>query len=86
MCTDCEICKDSLIGRVKQVTCRAVGQLCLGDGGDALEVVMASLAEVGGAKAEEYRHRAAVAALVLQEVRAVLGTHLRKEHRSKFIK
>ena len=37
---------------------------------------MAGVAEVGGAEAEEDGDRAAVAALVLQVVRAVLRTHL----------
>ena len=55
---------------------RALGQLGLGNAGQALEVVMAGVAEVGGAKAEVDGHRAAVAALELQEVCSVLGTNL----------
>ena len=54
----------------------ALGQLALGHAGQALEVVMAGVAEVGGAEAEVDCHGAAVAALVLEEVTAVLGADL----------
>lgn len=53
-----------------------MGQLFLGDTGHPLEVVMTGVAEVRGAEAEENSHRAAVPALILQEVRAVFGAHL----------
>jgi len=49
-----------------------VWQFVFGQVGDALEVVMAGVAEVGGAEAEENCHRATVTALVLQEVGSVL--------------
>ena len=55
---------------------RALGQLRFGDVGDSLEVVMTQVAEMGRPEAEEDGHRAAIATLVLQVVRAVLGTHL----------
>jgi len=57
-------------------TCRTMRKLLLGDAGHPLEVVVAGVAEVRGAEAEEHGHRAAVPALVLQEVCAVLGAHL----------
>jgi len=43
---------------------------------ELLEVVVTGVAEVSAAEAEEDGHRATVAALVLQEVGAVFGTHL----------
>jgi len=46
------------------------------DGVYLLEVVMAEVTEVGGAEAEEDGNGAAVATLVLQEVRTVFRTHL----------
>lgn len=55
---------------------RALREVCLHKASQALEVVMAGVAEVGGPKAEIDGHRTAVAALVLQEVSAMLGTHL----------
>ena len=55
-----------------------MGQLLFGDTGHPLEVIMAGVAEVSGAKAEEYSHRAAVPAFILKEVCAMLGTHLVK--------
>ena len=59
-----------------------LGELGLADAGQTLEVVVARIAEVGGAKAEIDSHRAAVAALVLQKISAMLRTHLQKqEHR-----
>jgi len=54
----------------------ALRQLGFGDVGDPLEVVVAGVAEVSGAEAEEDGDGAAVAALVLQVVGAVLRTHL----------
>lgn len=51
-------------------------QLLLGNTGHPLEVIMAGVAEVCGAEAEENSHRAAVPAFVLQEVCAMLGAHL----------
>ena len=51
-------------------------QLRLGDAGDALEVIVARVAEVRCSEAEVDGYRAAVATLVLQEVSAVFGTHL----------
>lgn len=56
-----------------------MGQFLLGDAGHSLEVIVASVAEVGGAKAEENSHRAAVPTFILQEVCAVLGAHLPME-------
>lgn len=56
--------------------CRTMRQLLLRDTGHPLEVIMAGVTEVCGAKAEENSHRAAVPAFILQEVCAVLGTHL----------
>lgn len=53
-----------------------MGQLLLGDAGHPLEVIVAGVAEVCGAKAEENSHRAAVPAFILQEVCAMLGAHL----------
>ena len=54
----------------------ALGQLRFGDVGDSLEVIMTRVTEMGRPEAEEDGHRAAIATLVLQVVRAVLGTHL----------
>ncbi len=53
-------------------------QLVLRDVGDALEVVVTRVAEVRRAEAEEDGHAAAVATLVLEEVRPVLRAHLQK--------
>lgn len=53
-----------------------MGQFLLGDTGHSLEVIMAGVAEVGGAKAEENSHRAAVPTFILQEIGAMLGAHL----------
>ena len=53
-----------------------LGQLRLGHACQTLEVVMARVAEVGGAKAKVDSHRAAIATLVLEEICAMLGTHL----------
>lgn len=53
-----------------------MGQFLLGDAGHPLEVIVAGVAEVCGAKAEENGHRAAVPAFILQEVGAVLRAHL----------
>ena len=39
---------------------------------------MTSCTEVGGTKAEEDSYRAAITALVLEEVSAMLGTHLQR--------
>lgn len=60
-----------------------MGQLFLGDAGHPLEVVMAGVAEVRGAEAEENRHGAAVPALVLKEVGAMLGAHLNQHSRGQ---
>lgn len=49
-----------------------MGQLFLGDTGHPLEVIMAGVAEVCGAKAEENSHRAAVPTFILKEIRAML--------------
>lgn len=48
--------------------------------GNALEVVVAGVAKVRGAKAKEHGHRAAVTALVLQQIGAVFGAHLSTGH------
>jgi hypothetical protein len=56
-------------------TCRTRGQLAFRYVGEPLELVVAGLAEVGGAEAEEDGDGAAVAALVLEEVGPVLGAH-----------
>ncbi len=53
-----------------------MGQFLFGDTGHPLEVIMAGVAEVCGAKAEENSHRAAVPAFIFQEVCAMLGAHL----------
>lgn len=53
---------------VRQLGARYVGQ--------ALEIVVACVAKVRCAKAEEDGDRAAVAAFVLEEIGAVLGAHL----------
>ena len=54
----------------------ALGQLLLGNVGDSLEVIVTRITEVSCPETEEDGHGAAVATLVLQVVRAVLGTHL----------
>lgn len=53
-----------------------MGQLLFGYTCHSLEIIMAGIAEVRGAKAEENSHWAAVPAFILKEVCAVLGTHL----------
>lgn len=53
-----------------------MGQLLFGDTGHPLEVVVAGVAEVCGAEAEENSHGAAVPTFVLEEVCAMLGAHL----------
>lgn len=53
-----------------------MGQFLLGDACHSLEVIMAGVAEMCGAKAEKHSHRAAVPAFILQEVCAMLGAHL----------
>ena len=57
---------------------RTLGQLRLADAGEMLEVVMAWVAEVSGTKAEVHSHRATITTLVLQEIIAMLGTHLQE--------
>lgn len=59
-----------------------MGQFLLGDAGHPLEVIVAGVTEVCGAKAEENSHRAAVPAFILQEVCAMLGAHLVKQESS----
>ena len=54
----------------------ALGQLLLGNVGDSLEVIVTRITEMSCPETEEDGHRAAIATLVLQVVRAVLGTHL----------
>jgi len=58
----------------------ALRQFGLGHVGDPLEVVVAGVAEVSRAEAEEDGDGAAVAALVLEVVGAVLRAHLRAGH------
>ena len=58
----------------------ALGQVRLGQVGHPLKVVVTRVAEVGRAEAEEDGHRAAVAALVLEIIGAVFGTHLSLRH------
>ena len=53
-------------------------QVRLADVGDSLEVVVALVTEMRGSEAEEDGYRAAVATLVLQEICAVLWTHLKR--------
>lgn len=53
-----------------------MGKLFFGDACHSLEIIVAGIAEVRGAKAEENSHRAAVPAFILKEVCAMLGTHL----------
>lgn len=55
-----------------------MGQFLFGDAGHPLEVIMAGITEVCGAKAEENSHRAAVPAFILKEVCSMLGAHLMK--------
>lgn len=62
-----------------------MGQLFLGDTGHPLEVIMAGVAEVCGAKAEENSHRAAVPTFILKEIRAMLRAHL-TEKNNRYIK
>ena len=57
-----------------------LGQLRLHNAGQTLEVVVAGVAEVGGAETEVDGNRATVAALVLQEICPVLGTNLSNIH------
>ena len=57
-------------------TNRTLRQLCLGHARQTLEVVMARVAEMGGAKAKVDSHRAAITTFVLKEICAMLGTHL----------
>ena len=54
----------------------ALGQLRFGGAGHALEIVVAWIAEVGSSETEVDGHRTAVAALVLQEISAMLRTYL----------
>jgi len=61
-------------------TSGTVGQVDLGNGRDPLELFMAKVTEVGGAETEEHCHRATIAALILQEVSPMLGTHLGPGH------
>lgn len=61
---------------IKSNTCRTMGQFLLRDTGHPLEVIMAGIAKVRGAKAEEYSHRAAVPAFILQEICSMLRAHL----------
>lgn len=58
----------------------ALGQLDLGYVGQALKVIVARIAKVGGAKAKEHRHRAAVAAFVFEKIGAMFGAHLGARH------
>ena len=53
-----------------------MGQFLLRDTGHPLEVIMAGIAEVCSAKAEENSHGAAVPTFILEEVCAMLGAHL----------
>ena len=53
-----------------------LGQVRLRHAGEPGKVVVTGCAEVGGTKAEVDGNRAAVAALVLEEVSTMLGTHL----------
>ena len=54
----------------------ALREFGLGHARQTLEVVVARVTKVGGAKAEVDGHGAAVSALVLQEVCAMLGAYL----------
>lgn len=49
-----------------------MGQFLLGDTGHPLEVIVAGVAKVCGAKAEENSHGAAVPAFVFKEICAML--------------
>lgn len=61
-----------------------MGQLFFGDACHSLEIIVAGIAEVRGAKAEENSHWAAVPAFILKEICAMLGTHLlRKKGRKQ---
>ena len=57
-------------------TNRTLGQLRLGHARQTLEVVVARVTEMGGAKAKVDSHRAAITTLVLEKICAMLGTHL----------
>ena len=67
----------------QSVTCGAGGQLALWNVGHALELVVTTVTEVDGAEAEEDGDWAAEATLVLEEVLAVLRTHLWREDRRR---
>lgn len=54
----------------------ALGQLVLWYIRESLEIIVACVAKVCGAKAKEHRHGAAVAAFVFQEISAMFGAHL----------
>ena len=56
-----------------------LGELILPHACQTLEVVMARVAEVGSAETEIDSHSAAVTTLILQEISAMLGTHLHQE-------
>ena len=53
-----------------------LGQFVLGHIGHSLEVIVASVAEMRGAKAEKDGHRTAIPALVFQVICTVLRAHL----------
>ena len=60
------------------LTCTTELQSALGYIGDELVVLMASIAKNNFAETEADSHRTTAATLVLEEIGAVLGTHLRK--------
>lgn len=55
-----------------------MGQATLRKIGHPLKVIMACIAEMGRAKAKEDRNSTAIATFIFQEIRAMLGTHLKK--------
>ena len=57
----------------------ALGEVSLRHTGETREVVMTGCAEVGGTEAEEDSYRAAITALVLEEVSPMLRAHLQGE-------
>lgn len=72
--------KAAALRNLKWITGRTVGQEVLRQFGDVTEVLVARVAEVRRAEAEEHGHRAAVAALVLEVVGSVAGAHLGPGH------
>lgn len=69
--------------RLSPWTHRALREVSLWHAGETGEVIVTSCTEVGGSEAEEHGNRAAIAALVLEEVSAVLMAHLQGGRRGR---